>query len=167
MPHGHICPPVPGRHADALREVVDTVDGAALVAAGNHQIPIHHIDEVRLPLALHLPHINLLLLYILVDKAALADGAGDDVRCKREDVRCKSFYFARRTCHFAYIICQVLCRPEHALPVVFIHHNRCCLTILSNAESITLCSGRQGHQCHQDTCHHLFHITLLLLSYHS
>ena len=34
---GHIRPPIPRRNADLLREIVDAVNGPALVAARNHQ----------------------------------------------------------------------------------------------------------------------------------
>ena len=37
LPHRHVGPPVPGRDADLLRQVVDAEDRAALVAAGDDQ----------------------------------------------------------------------------------------------------------------------------------
>ena len=73
-----IGPPVPGRHADALRDLIDAVDGAALVAASDDETTIHHVDEVRLPLAAHLTDVYLLLPDQLVDQPTLADGADDD-----------------------------------------------------------------------------------------
>ena len=78
MPHGHVGPPIPGRHAYVLRNVVNAVDGAAFVATGDDQIAVHHVDEVRLPMTFDFSHVNLLLFDEAVNEAAFADGTGDD-----------------------------------------------------------------------------------------
>src|SRR5690606_1575869 len=64
VPGGHVVPPVPGGDADLLRHVVDAVDRAALVAAGDderaghagHGVG-HDLLEGGLPLALDALHI--------------------------------------------------------------------------------------------------------------
>ena len=82
--HGNVGPPIPGRNADLFGEIVDAVDGAALVAARDHQRagdtgqrPVHHLDQERFPFAGYARGIDLALANQAIDQRALADGAGD------------------------------------------------------------------------------------------
>ncbi len=86
MRDGHIRPPVPGRHADLLRNFVDAVDGAALVAAGDDQRAIHAGQGLarrwrsrRPPTCRGRPLTSSLPRAIeVIDQRAAADGAGQD-----------------------------------------------------------------------------------------
>ena len=66
MPCGDVGPPVPRRHTHLATELVDAVDGAALVAAGNHQGLFHsrcgvvnNLQEILLPLTFYVFLLNL------------------------------------------------------------------------------------------------------------
>ena len=83
--HRHVRPEVPGRHADLFGDVVDAVDGPALIAAGDHQRARHarqrtrhHLDVECLPLARDARHVDPLVADQLVDQRALADRADDN-----------------------------------------------------------------------------------------
>ena len=87
---GHVGPPVPGRDADLLREVVDAEDRAALVAAGDDQgavdarpRPLDDLDERGLPAAADLADVELAGLDEPLDQAAPAQRADDDGRAAR------------------------------------------------------------------------------------
>src|SRR6185437_10056570 len=78
----NIRPTIPGRHANLFRDVIDSEDRAALVAAGNNesagdpwQWMRNHLDQVRFPFAANGLHIDFLLLDELVDDGAAADGS--------------------------------------------------------------------------------------------
>src|SRR5690606_24501920 len=56
MLYRHICPPVPGRNANLLREIIDTKNTAPLIAAHNNQSTIYafhglfyYLDEMGFP----------------------------------------------------------------------------------------------------------------------
>ena len=58
-PHRHVGPPVPRRHAQPARQLIDAINRAALVAPGNHQGTrharrrvVHHGYHEALPLAI-------------------------------------------------------------------------------------------------------------------
>ena len=72
MLHWSIGHPVPGRHADTFRKIVDAIDRAAFVTTCDNKIAIHHINQVGFPLVTHLSYVNLLLLNQVVDDTALA-----------------------------------------------------------------------------------------------
>ena len=76
MCHGRIGHPVPGGYADAARNLVDAVDGAALVITGYNKIPIHYVNQIRLPMALDGFDVKLLLLDEPVDELALPNRSG-------------------------------------------------------------------------------------------
>ena len=66
MPCGDVGPPVPRRYSHLARQFVDAVDGAALVAAGNHQGLFHsrcgvvnNLQEILLPLTFYVFLLNL------------------------------------------------------------------------------------------------------------
>ena len=75
MHYWRIGHPVPGRHADAARYLVDAIDGAALVVACNDEVAVNHVDDVGLPFPLDRLDVELLLPDETVDDTALADGA--------------------------------------------------------------------------------------------
>ena len=76
--HGHVSPPIPRRHADALRDLVDAVDRAASVAARNDQVPVDDINDERLPLTFNGFDVPLLLFDKTIYQSALTDGSHDD-----------------------------------------------------------------------------------------
>ena len=78
MLHWRICHPIPRRHPDTLREVIDAIDGATLVAARNDEVAIYHIDQIRFPLSFNLTHVYLSLFDEIIDDTAFADGAYKD-----------------------------------------------------------------------------------------
>ena len=80
MLHRRICHPIPRRHPDTLREVVDAIDGATLVTARNDKIAVNHVDQIRFPLSFNLTHIYLSLFDEFVDDTAFADGTYEDGR---------------------------------------------------------------------------------------
>ena len=154
MLHGRIGHPIPRANADALRDVVYAIDGAALVAARDNEISIHHVYQVRLPLALHPPHINLLLLNEAVDELAISDGTDDDgiVNCQLFIVN----YGRGRSRHPLYVVAEIVSRTKHTLPVILVHYNRCCLAVLCNAKPI-LRHHRQRRKHHADSKNDSFH----------
>ena len=63
--NGHVSPPIPRRHAQLAAQLVDAVDGASAVAAGNHQLAIDGGDDKLLALTLQvgkLQAVNVLVL---------------------------------------------------------------------------------------------------------
>ncbi len=95
LANGHVRPPVPGRDADLLRDVVDPEDRPALVAAGDDQRARDagpgardDLDDRRLPAALDLPDVELAGADETVDLAAPAERAHDhDVGGRRASCR--------------------------------------------------------------------------------
>ena len=79
---GSISHPVPRRHAYLFGYFINTIDGTPLVASSDDQIAVHYVNQIRLPLSLHLAHVNLLLLHQLVDNPAFAYGTNKDGRLK-------------------------------------------------------------------------------------
>ncbi len=84
VPHRHVRPPVPGRDADRLRDVVDSEDRPALVAPGHDQRPGDpgpgpgdRLDERRFPATPDLGDVELPRSNQAVDLAAPAQGADD------------------------------------------------------------------------------------------
>ena len=75
MNHWCISHPVPGRHTDAARNLVNAEDGAPFVAACNDQVAIHNIDDISLPATLDRLYVEFLLLDEAVDSLAPADGS--------------------------------------------------------------------------------------------
>ena len=78
MYYRHVGPPVPRRYTNPLADLIDTIYRATLVAASHYQITVHHIDDKRLPLALHLFDVKLFLFDKTIYQSALADGTNDD-----------------------------------------------------------------------------------------
>ena len=81
----NIRPPIPRRDADLLGQIVDAVDRAAFVAAGDHQRALHarerlrhHLDEKGFPFARDRSRIDLAVADQLIDQPALADRADDN-----------------------------------------------------------------------------------------
>ncbi len=70
--------PVPRRHTNPLGYLIDTVDGAAFIAAGDNQIIVNYAYLASFPPAFNYLHIKLLLLDQTVDDTALADGADEE-----------------------------------------------------------------------------------------
>ena len=147
MRHGDVCPPIPGRYTDALADFVDAIDGAALVAASYHEFSVHHINDKRLPTALHLVNIQLLLHDELVDDTTFAYGANDDTTFS-----CGSAVadFAGCTTDLAHIVGQVVGSTDDTLPVLTVHDNRCRLAVFDNTKRLVLCYGVNRHDDQYD-----------------
>ena len=119
----HIGPPVPGRYADLLGQVVDAVDRAALVAAGDHQRAgdtgqrlRHHLDHEGFPLALDDLDVELAFLGESIDDSAFAQGADKDRVRARAVLGLREPWYAAG--HALDVGLQVLCSAHHAWPLV-------------------------------------------------
>ena len=89
----HVGPPVPGRHADLLRQLVDAVDRAALVAAGDdqraldaRQRPLDRLEQERLPASRDPGDVDLAGLGQPVDERTAPDRAHDHDKLGRRAV---------------------------------------------------------------------------------
>ena len=79
----NVSPPVPGRHADLAAQLIDAVDGATFVAAGNHQCltdtshwVVDHLKQIFFCLAFQIAPLNLATLDQLLNQLRLQ--AADD-----------------------------------------------------------------------------------------
>ena len=73
MRHGHIHPPIPGRHTHLTAQFIDAIDGATTVAAGNDHLPIDGGDDELFATALQIGQLS--VLHPLVDLFITAYGA--------------------------------------------------------------------------------------------
>ncbi len=85
VPRGHILPKVPRRNADLLRQVVNAVNGPALVAAADDERIFdtgqgmgNDLQKIRFPFAGDFRRVDFPVANQLVDESAFADGADDD-----------------------------------------------------------------------------------------
>ena len=147
MLHRHICPPVPGRHTYSLAYLVDAVDGASLVASSHHQTTVHHIDNERLPLPLHLVYIEFPLLHKPVNQAALTNGSDINGASAIFNFQLSIFNFHSTRCarHPPHIVAQVAGSANHSYPILLIHHDGSRLAVFGNAELLTLCCHVHRH----------------------
>ena len=72
----HVHPPVPGRHAHLLAELIDAIDGTATVTACNNQLSVDGGDDKLLALALQV--LQHLLLHPLVYLLIAANSTNED-----------------------------------------------------------------------------------------
>ena len=128
--HGHVRPPVPRRHADLLRNFVDAVDRAALVAAGDDegaldagQRLLDGLDDEALPFSADGVHVELSRGDEPVDQAAFTHGADEDGHgCRGRRV---GFQLRPPAGHARDVGLQVAGRAAHAGPFVRRHDERC------------------------------------------
>ena len=132
MHNGHVRPPVPRGNADALRQLVDTVDRAAFVAACNDHGVGRDPDHVRFPLALDRIDIEHVLLHEAVDERAFPDRADQNCAWARLTVR---FHGRRRPGHAFYVFAQVLRRADDLRKILFAQHDGRGLPIGEDTES--------------------------------
>ena len=100
---GGVGPPIPGRYAYLLRQLVYAVDGAALVASHNDDIVAVIGDDVLFPFPFKLIDD----VGVLVDGLAFADRA-DDNRC------------LVASCYGLQIVSQIVYRNYDSFPVGWI-----------------------------------------------
>src|SRR5690606_36610384 len=118
----NISPPIPRRDAALCRNVVEAVDRAALVAAGDDDClfdprigPCEYLHDERLPLAAHVAHVELACGDQLIDERALADRAGheDDLAIRSSlGVQLRS-----NACHTFDVRLQIASRANDAREV--------------------------------------------------
>ena len=135
---GHVGPVVPGRHAQLLRQLVDAVDRAALVAAGNDNLLADGLDDVLLQAAFQVGQHA--LLHPLVNLAVHADGAHEDGRLVGQ----------RRwaACYAADVGHQVVDRLGHAAMLALVESytgscHRQCVGCGAEHYKLVGCVGRQ------------------------
>ena len=94
MHHGYIGPEVPGRNADLFGEIVNPVDGSALVAPGDHQRGVnaglrvwHNLNQERFPFAHYPGNVDSPFANQPVDDRVLSDRAGDDGFARAKSLR--------------------------------------------------------------------------------
>ena len=137
----HIGPPIPGRDAHLLAQIIDGEDRAALVAAGEDQGGVNagqrvtdNLDQRGLPFAGDFGDVNLPLAHKLVNDGTVAEGAdqgrvpaqpGGFVRERRLDLR-----------HPVDVGLQVVRHAHHARPVVGVHEEGRGLAFGEEAESL-------------------------------
>ena len=141
--HRHVRPPVPRRHAHALRELVDAVDRAAFVAARDHQRVLADLDQIRFPFAPDRVDVQLVLLDEIVDERAFPDRADQDRARTRLAVR---FHGRRRPGHALHVLAQILCGADHGAVLVFAQNDRRDLTAGCDVEQLVGCVRRVGDQ---------------------
>ncbi len=122
LPNGHVSPPVPRRHAYLFRQVVEAVDGAALVAADHVQVVAVALDDVGLPLPPDVVHLDRAFLHHSVNQRALAERT-DDHRLWHGRSGLHHLRFRPR--HPLDVGGQVAGCAHDALPVVLCHHDPC------------------------------------------
>ena len=155
MRHRNVGPPIPGGHADLVRQVVNPEDGAPLVAADDHQ-PVrhagqrirHHLHEVRLPLSCDPTRVDATLPHEPVDDAALAKRADDDhVRAlgavprddRRHDIR-----------NATDVSAQIVNGADHTRKIIRIDKKSGCDPVPDQRES----ARRRGERNHGLTAGH-------------
>ena len=157
MFHRHISHPIPRWHADTLRQVVNAIDCATFITASNHEIAVHHVNQVRFPLTTYFLHIHLLLLNQVVDDTALAYGTYKDRALEiltfmwqqTSRVRWLQVNLWRDTRHLSYIITQVACCTDHTFPVIHINNYRSRLAIFGNTKAVSLSPSFRERACYQ------------------
>ncbi len=116
MSHGNVGPVVPRRHANLSRQLINAIDGASAVAAGNHQLSANGGDEKHFVLPLQPLTVYLLLFYQLSDGRRIADGTGQNgtFGSVAADAYIGSAYALQ-------VVAQVDGRPADAFQVVVVH----------------------------------------------
>ena len=112
MNNGNICPIIPGRHAQLLRQFIDAKDGASAVAACNDELLTDGCDDVFLELTLQRLSIDFLGFHQLVDGCRMTDGSDDNVSISSRREGDLS------TAHLLQVGLQVPCSNAHAFQVV-------------------------------------------------
>lgn len=120
----HVVPPVPGRDADAVRDVVRPEDRAARITARDDERPLHAGHRVLhdglergLPLAAHTAHVELAGPDQAVDQRTAADRA--DQHRKAADGRPRT-----HPGHPREVVPEVPCDPYDSRVILLADHHR-------------------------------------------